>query len=71
MPKIEMCLKENIENIKNTFHETSDLIVRNIKSGCEGSLEMNIVYLDGIIDTDLIQGLCGRTVIRIIQGNRF
>jgi spore germination protein KA len=55
MPKIEMSLKENIENMKNTFHDTSDLIVRNIKSGCEGSLEMNIVYLDGIIDTNLIQ----------------
>ncbi|WP_299739210.1 spore germination protein [Rossellomorea sp. y25] len=55
MPKIEMCLKENIEHIRNTFHDTSDLIVRNLKSGCEGSLEMNIVYLDGIIDTDVIQ----------------
>lgn len=57
MPNIEIqkCLKENMINIKNTFHGTSDLIVRKIKVGFEGSFEINIVYLDGIIDLDLIQ----------------
>ncbi|MGM0837936.1 MAG: spore germination protein [Bacillota bacterium] len=55
MPNIEKCLEENIKNIKNTFHDTSDLIVRNIKVGFKGSAEMAIVYLDGIIDLDLIQ----------------
>lgn len=57
MPNIEIqnCLKENIKNIKNTFHDTSDLIVRNIKVGFKGSFEINVVYLDGIIDLDHIQ----------------
>lgn len=57
MPNIEIqkCLKENIINIKNTFHDSSDLIVRNIKAGFKGSFEISVVYLDGIIDLDLIQ----------------
>lgn len=57
MPNIEIqkCLKENIINIKNSFHDTSDLIVRNIKVGFKGSYEIAVVYLDGIIDLDLIQ----------------
>ena len=49
------CLQENISNIKNTFHHTTDLIVRKIKTGFENSFDINIVYLDGIIDTDLVQ----------------
>ncbi|WP_417897677.1 spore germination protein [Bacillus haimaensis] len=55
MPSIENGLKENIENIKNTFHHTSDLVVRNIKVGFKGSVDMAVIYLDGIIDLDLIQ----------------
>ncbi|TDL62628.1 spore germination protein [Rhodococcus qingshengii] len=57
MPYIEIqqSLKENIKNIKNTFHDTSDLIVRNIKVGFKGSFDIAVVYLDGIIDLNLIQ----------------
>ncbi|SHR50704.1 Bacillus/Clostridium GerA spore germination protein [Mycobacteroides abscessus subsp. abscessus] len=53
--EIQNCLKENMMNIKNTFHDTSDLIVRKIKVGSKGSFDINIVYLDGIMDVDLIQ----------------
>ncbi|GGI14871.1 spore germination protein [Gottfriedia solisilvae] len=53
--EIQKWLKENIINIKNTFHDTSDLIIRNIKVGFKGSVEINLVYLDGIIDLDHIQ----------------
>ncbi|WP_268877443.1 spore germination protein [Sutcliffiella halmapala] len=53
--EIHKCLKENIIHIQKTFHDTSDLIVRNIKVGFKGSVEIAIVYLDGIIDLDLIQ----------------
>ncbi|MFC0476270.1 hypothetical protein ACFFHF_13615 [Robertmurraya beringensis] len=35
--EIQNCLKENMMNIKNTFHDTSDLIVRKIKVGSKGS----------------------------------
>lgn len=53
--EIQKSLKENIRYIKNTFHDTSDLIVRNINVGIKGSLEIAVVYLEGIIDLDLIQ----------------
>lgn len=53
--EIQNCLKENMMNIKNTFQDTSDLIVRKIKVGSKGSFDINIVYLDGIMDVDLIQ----------------
>lgn len=39
---IQKWLKENIINIKNTFHDTSDLVVRNIKLGIKESVEINI-----------------------------
>lgn len=52
---IQKWLKENIINIKNTFHDTSDLVVRNIKLGIKEAVEINIVYIDGIIDLDHIQ----------------
>ncbi|ART76908.1 spore gernimation protein GerA [Sutcliffiella horikoshii] len=55
MLNIEKCLEENIRNIQNSFHHTSDLKVRNLKVGYKGSAEMAVVYLDGIIDLDLIQ----------------
>jgi len=71
MPKIETCLKENIENIRNTFHKTSDLIVRNIKSGYGGSHEMNIVYLDGIIDTDVIQDFVVKPLLEAFKTEGF
>lgn len=53
--ELQEYLQENISNIKNTFHHTSDLIVRKIKTGFKSTFEINIVYLDGIIDTDRIQ----------------
>ncbi|MGG4490534.1 spore germination protein [Metabacillus idriensis] len=53
--EIQKCLNKNIKNIKNSFHDTSDLIVRKMKADFEGSFEIDVVYLDGIIDLDLIQ----------------
>ncbi|MCV9888011.1 spore germination protein [Metabacillus halosaccharovorans] len=53
--ELKDCLQENISNIKNTFHHTSDLIARKIKTDNKSSFEINVVYLDGIIDTDRIQ----------------
>lgn len=52
---LQETIQENISDIKKTFHHTSDLIVRKIKTGFKSSVEINIVYLDGIIDKDLIQ----------------
>ncbi|MGG0177669.1 spore germination protein [Gottfriedia acidiceleris] len=53
--EIQKYLKENIINIKNTFNGTSDLIVRKMNVDSRGPVEINIVYLDGIIDLDFIQ----------------
>ncbi|MEH6939150.1 hypothetical protein V7056_15090 [Bacillus sp. JJ664] len=61
--------KENILNIKDTFHNTSDLIIRNIKVGFKDSVDVNLVYLDGIIDGPY-SGICSQTFIRTIQDCR-
>ncbi|WP_430482915.1 spore germination protein [Rossellomorea marisflavi] len=53
--EIQKYLKANIERIKNTFHQTSDLIVRNIKAGFEGNFDICIIHLDGLIDTETVQ----------------
>jgi spore germination protein KA len=53
--EIQTSLQENINRIKNSLHHTSDLVVRNLSAGLEGSFRISMVYLDGIIDSDRVQ----------------
>ncbi|WOD61346.1 spore germination protein [Niallia taxi] len=49
---ITKSLKENIKKVKEIFHNSSDLKVRHVHSGI---CDVGIIYLDGIIDTELLQ----------------
>lgn len=48
--KVNISLEENINNMKKKFHYSNELKIRNIKPN-----EIIIIYLDGIIDSKLIQ----------------
>ncbi|MDV2884724.1 spore germination protein [Alkalihalophilus pseudofirmus] len=55
MINIENNLDDNIKHIKNLFHQTSDLVVRKLKYGRHRSKYAAIIYIDGIIDSEIIQ----------------
>jgi spore germination protein KA len=51
---IDKDININIENIKKCFHNTTDLKFREIKFGISDTI-LNIVYIDGIIDSALLE----------------
>ncbi|MBM7584485.1 spore germination protein KA [Bacillus pakistanensis] len=55
MDNIGKKLEGNIQHIKNLFQQTSDLVVRKVKFGIEKSEHAAIIYIDGIIDSDIMQ----------------
>ncbi|MGM7723668.1 spore germination protein [Metabacillus sp. Hm71] len=55
MDHIEKNLENNIQHINNLFHQTSDLVVRKLKFGMEKSEHAAIIYIDGIIDSEILQ----------------
>jgi hypothetical protein len=51
-------LEENINNIKMNFNNTSDLNIREIKFGTKNEMMLNVVYLDGLVDSGPTPGIC-------------
>ena len=48
-------LQINIDRIKMSFNDTADLVIREIRFGLKKEMTLKVVYLDGIIDTTLLQ----------------
>lgn len=48
-------LEENIKHLKEAFHNTDDLSVRKLKFGFENSLNVNLIYLKGMVNKDSVQ----------------
>ncbi|WP_338788392.1 spore germination protein [Metabacillus sp. FJAT-53654] len=63
MDNIEKKLEDNIDHIKNLFNQTSDLVVRKLKFGIEKSEHAAIIYIDGIIDSEIIQDFVIRPLL--------
>ncbi|MEC1157141.1 spore germination protein [Cytobacillus horneckiae] len=55
MENIDRNLDDNIQYIKGIFNNTSDLVVRKFKVGNEKKEYAAMIYIDGIIDSDIIQ----------------
>lgn len=55
MDNIQKKLNHNIQHIQHLFNQTSDLVVRKLKFGFEQSEHAAIIYIDGIIDSEVIQ----------------
>ncbi|MGM0877821.1 MAG: spore germination protein [Bacillota bacterium] len=53
--RIHKSLEENIKHLKEAFHNTDDLSVRKLKFGLKNSLNVNLIYLKGIVNKDSIQ----------------
>ncbi|MFY0758940.1 spore germination protein [Metabacillus dongyingensis] len=52
---LQEVLEKNINNIKMNFNNTSDLNIREIMFDTKNEMMLNVVYLDGIVDTCLLQ----------------
>ena len=48
-------LSINIDRIKMSFNDTADLMIREIRFGLKKETTLKVVYLDGIIDSALLQ----------------
>lgn len=48
-------LENNINNLKMSFNNTSDLNIREIKFGTKKDEVLNLVYIDGIVDKNILQ----------------
>ncbi|MDA7026471.1 spore germination protein [Bacillus sp. CLL-7-23] len=53
-PDIYYSLAENLTFIKEKMGHSSDIVVRNIKTGKQSQLEIAVVYIEGIVDTKAI-----------------
>ncbi|MBN8210418.1 spore germination protein [Bacillus sp. NTK071] len=48
-------LKKNIEHIKKTLGESSDVVIREFKAGVDGSMHLAVFYTDGLADKAMVQ----------------
>ena len=61
-------LQENLQKIKETLGTSSDIIIREIRIGKEGSLKAGIIYTDGLTDTPSLQNFILETLMLDIKG---
>lgn len=48
-------LKRNINYIQKTFGNSTDLVIRTVQIGKEKKIPASVVYIDGLVDTEVIQ----------------
>ncbi|QBP39883.1 spore germination protein [Paenisporosarcina antarctica] len=61
-------LQENIQRIKDSLGESSDIIIREIRIGKEGTIKAGIIYTDGLTDTASLQNFILETLMLDIKG---
>lgn len=62
-------LQENIQTLKDTLGESSDIIIREILIGKEGTIKAGIIYTDGLTDTPSLQNFILETLMLDIKGS--
>lgn len=67
---LQEALEKNIINIKKNFNNTSDLNIREIKIGAKKDRMLNVVYLDGLVDTELLQDSVILPIIETLNTNK-
>ncbi|WP_246040324.1 spore germination protein [Ectobacillus funiculus] len=61
-------LKQNIQNIKETLGDSSDIVIRNIKIGENECVEIGVVYIKGLVDTEAAQNFIMESLMLDIKG---
>jgi spore germination protein KA len=53
--KLSVNLKENIKEIKQTLGKSTDIVIREIVAGTDGTISLAIIYTEGLADKDFVQ----------------
>ena len=56
-------LQENIQHIKKKLGESTDVVIREIRIGKEGTFKVGIFYIDGLSDTASLQNFVIETLM--------
>ncbi|WP_419955082.1 spore germination protein [Neobacillus niacini] len=60
-------LQQNIQTLKDTLGKSSDIIIREIRIGKEGTIKAGIIYTDGLTDTPSLQNFILETLMLDIK----
>ena len=52
---LKTSLQQNLQTLKDTLGKSSDIIIREIRIGKEGTIKAGIIYTDGLTDTPSLQ----------------
>ncbi|KGM44793.1 spore germination protein [Neobacillus niacini] len=60
-------LQQNIQTLKDTLGKSSDIIIREIRFGKEGTIKAGVIYTDGLTDTPSLQNFILETLMLDIK----
>lgn len=61
-------LKLNIDHIKKTLGDSSDIVIRDFHAGENGELNLGVIFTDGLADKTLIQDFVLETLMVEVRG---
>ncbi|PIC77621.1 spore germination protein [Sporosarcina sp. P19] len=65
---LKTSLQDNIQYVKDSLGESSDIVIREIRIGKGGSVKAGIFYTDGLTDTPALQNFIMESLMLDIQG---
>ncbi len=66
--ELNTSLQENIQFINTSLGKSTDIIIREIRIGNEGTIKAGIIYTDGLTDTPSLQNFILETLMLDIKG---
>ncbi|MEH7273938.1 spore germination protein [Neobacillus vireti] len=64
---LKTSLQQNLKTLKDTLGKSSDIIIREIRFGKEGSIKAGVIYTDGLTDTPSLQNFILETLMLDIK----
>jgi spore germination protein KA len=65
--QISSDLKYNLDHVKKTLGNSSDIVLREFQAGIKGEIKLGIIYTDGLSNTDTIQDFILETLMNKIR----
>lgn len=65
---LKTSLQDNIQTVKDSLGESSDIVIREIRIGKGGSVKAGIFYTDGLSDTPALQNFIMESLMLDIKG---
>lgn len=64
---LKTSLQQNIQTLKDALGKSSDIIIREIRIGKEGTIKAGVIYTDGLTDTPSLQNFILETLMLDIK----